>query len=354
MSLWISKCCGTKIMACVFGVICIVLMVIQSQRYIPNKVVLAQIDPINDDSLSSKENNDTKVVDVIYDQKILAKEIRKIHDLYYNIPDVDKCVKRRPQCIIIGSSKCGTAELLDFMALHPKIVIRPQLETMFNPLDSQSVEGLIHKMPCSFHDQITAFKNAAFFYRMEPKALYKYNKTLKMIVLVREPVSRVVASEQWHYFEEQKISAGVKQNVTAMPSIDYKLINPKTGDVRIYNRIVQSLYDEHLEKYLQYFTWDNLLIIESKELINKPWQVLYKVETFLGLEHLIGQQHFVYNEEKGFYCIKSLKGKMICYGMNRGRTEFKEIRNETRAKLRDFFRPHNENFFKQIGTRYGW
>ena len=62
-------------MACVFGFICIVLMVIQSQRYIPNKVVLAQIDPINDDSLSSKENNDTKVVDFIYDQKILAKEI---------------------------------------------------------------------------------------------------------------------------------------------------------------------------------------------------------------------------------------------------------------------------------------
>ena len=148
MSLWMSKCSGTKTTASVFGTIFmfIVLVVIHSQGYIPNKVVvLARINTVNADSLSSQENNnDTKVIDVIYDEKILAKEILKIHELYYNIPTAETCVERRPQCIIIGSSKCGTAELLDFMALHPNIVIRDHQETWFDPLDSQSVERLIH------------------------------------------------------------------------------------------------------------------------------------------------------------------------------------------------------------------
>ena len=340
--------CKTKI----FALLTTLAIVSFLLYFIPKNPIPSQYPEIINPSTTQALNSELKQWDIIYDQHKLASTIKLKHDLRYNVPTDEKCVKRRPQCIVIGVTKCGTTELVDFMGLHPNIVIRGQHETTFNPLNKKSVDRLIQEMPCSFHDQITVFKNSFFLHEMQPEYLHKYNKNLKMIVLVREPVSRLISLKQFTFFSSNKYEQWRQLNVSSMPSIDDALINPKTGLVTKFS--MQSVYDEPLSRYLKYFTRDNLLIIESRELVNNPAHVLFKVETFLGLKHIIDERDFVYNEQKRFYCIRSDHEQMVCYGTNRGRTEFKEIRNETRAKLKTFYKQHNENFFKLIGTRYDW
>ena len=38
----------------------------------------------------------------------------------------------------------------------------------------------------------------------------------------------------------------------------------------------------------------------------RPWEELTALETFLDLEHFLTEDKFVFNEEKGFYCITQL------------------------------------------------
>ena len=79
-----------------------------------------------------------------------------------------------------------------------------------------------------------------------------------------------------------------------------------------------------------------------------------KLETFLDLPPIIKESHFVYNEEKQFYCLKSEEHGSVCYGGDRGRAEKKEISEKTSRTLANAFRPHTIRFFKMIGRKFDW
>ena len=82
-----------------------------------------------------------------------------------------------------------------------------------------------------------------------------------------------------------------------------------------------SIYDEPMALWLRYFNRSQILILESAEFKKKPASALNKIESFLGLDHYITPDKFVYYREKHFYCIRSnlTDSGMACYATNRGR-----------------------------------
>ena len=71
-----------------------------------------------------------------------------------------------------------------------------------------------------------------------------------------------------------------------------------------------------------------------------------KLQSFLGLEPLIRKEHFVFNEAKGFYCLKNpIKSITKCTGSDKER-KHPTIDESILEKLRRIYKLENVEFFK--------
>ena len=116
-------------------------------------------------------------------------------------------MKRLPQCIIIGQQKAGTKALLVFLMIHPDIVT-PQSEVHFFDNNKSYARGLEYyrqQMPTSEPHQITVEKTPRYFRApYVPERIRQMNESIKLLLIVREPVSRMI-SEYWFNKRHAKI-----------------------------------------------------------------------------------------------------------------------------------------------------
>ncbi|XP_045180601.1 heparan sulfate glucosamine 3-O-sulfotransferase 1-like [Mercenaria mercenaria] len=314
-------------------------------------------DMYNSDTHEGKDNTlrNSNTTKVIYSVDILIKELKKIHDNLYKKRENDTCKIRPASCVIIGIAKSGTQELLNFLSIHPNVVQKHNLPNP-NLFDKNSyLDRRKEKMPCTYSDQIGIVKTDYFFFREEmPDKFYKFNKKLKMILLVREPVERLISAYSFTYLQKKQHKLVFNYRLEDVPEIDSVFVDQQNGRVKTNQfDLTHSVYDLAMERYLKYFSRDQILVIESSEFRKDPAAVLQRVEQFLGLKHVIKDDYFAYNKNKHFHCLKTLQG-MVCYGSDRGRAKLKDITPETRRTLHAYFKPHNERFFELIGKRFNW
>lgn len=287
---------------------------------------------------------------IIYDEKILRAEVNDIHDSNYIVREGDTCRKSIPDFILVGVGKCGTRELIDSLSIHPNII------TKINPyiLRHTDRQNVIDEMPCKYHDQLSGFKRDDGLDRpLLADEIYKLNPNIKIMAIVREPVSRMISSLTF-------ISRPGKR-ATTLNSNDINTYAKKVIKETVYhnnpdNLVKRSTYDVGIASYLKRFKRDQVLVIESKEFQKNPVDVLRTVERFLGISSFISDQHFAFNREKQFYCIRkacTVSKTMVCYQSNRGRKHI-ELNKEDKERIANYFRPHNENLFRLIGKRFDW
>ena len=126
-------------------------------------------------------------------------------------------------------------------------------------------------------------------------------------------------------------------------SVDNKTLIVRTG-----------MYAAELKRWFKYFPHSQIHIVDGDELIKAPWQPVYKIETFLNIPHVMGtSERFEFVETKGFYCMKNSTGYSQCLSKGKGRKHPK-YSDEIIHKLKEFYRPHNEEFFSLIGKRFDW
>ena len=297
-------------------------------------------------------SDDQVVSDKAREDQILRDSIEIIHSSNYNKPNRETCQKRLPSAIIIGVKKSGTRELLDFMHLHPHIQIfynasRSKYEmTYFSDMYQRSVNWFKEQMPCSFSNQITVMKMAKYFHDGDvPQRIHKLNESIKLILIVREPIARAYSA--YTFFNRRKMYS---------KPFSHFVINSTSKEVQAHNIYVKlSVYDDYMKFWLKYFNLSQFLILEHGEFIHDPVTTLKKVEQFLGLGEFITSDMFAFNSEKGFYCIKSnlTTTGMSCYGEDRGRPQ-EPITRETKSKLTQYFHGRNLRFFDIIGKSYDW
>ena len=119
------------------------------------------------------------------------------------------------------------------------------------------------------------------------------------------------------------------------------------------DEIEEGTYALHFERWLRFFPRAQIHIVNGDNFIVKPWEELEKVETFLGLPHELGQDRFIFNTDKGFYCFLGKHGEEMCMADSKGR-EHPPLPPALELKLKDFFRPWNYKFYNQTGVNFGW
>ncbi|KAB0393424.1 hypothetical protein E2I00_009786 [Balaenoptera physalus] len=202
-------------------------------------------------------------------------------------------------------------------------------------------------MPRTLEGQITMEKTPSYFVTREaPARISAMSKDTKLLVVVRDPVTRAVSDYT------QTLSK--RPDIPSFESLAFR--NRTAGLVdRAWSAIQIGLYAEHLERWLRHFPARQLLFVSGERLVRDPAGELGRVQDFLGLKRIISDKHFYFNQTKGFPCLKKAEGsgRPHCLGKTKGRPH-PEIDGQVLRRLRDFYRPFNRKFYQMTGHDFGW
>ena len=261
----------------------------------------------------------------------------------------DTLQRRLPQCIIIGEKKCGTRALINYLALHPDVVTAPSEINFFNMYYDRGLEWYRSLFPLSRLNQITIEKTPNYFFsRVAPSRIHAMNATIKIILIVRDPIARSV-SDWLQYCRKHQLDI---EMCRTYESSDILTLSGKIN--RNSQFIRRSSYALNIEHWTRWFRLGTQLhIVDGHKLVSDPVSELKKVETFLRLHHHITQRNIVFNDDKGFYCMVSDQGQDHCLRNVKG-VKHPTLIPEVEANLRSYFKPLNEHFYRVVGRDFRW
>ena len=178
-----------------------------------------------------------------------------------------------PTFIVIGASKCGTTSLWHYLASHPEVCVSRTKEPSFfveelnwhrgfdwyeRQFDPQG--GALAIGECSgFYTRYPRFRGV-------PERIAAAVPDARLVYLVRDPIERML-SNYLHRVRVFKASDPVDVALRADP--DY---------------LNTSRYAFQVERYLEHFAEDQLLVVVSERLRDEPAPTLRKILAFLGVD----------------------------------------------------------------------
>lgn len=184
---------------------------------------------------------------------------------------------RRPNLLGIGAAKCGTTWLAGVLAHHPDIFVHPQKELnalVYGDLDDRLEEyaayfdqGRTARVRCDFSVRyLSSLPATAAAARLVPDA--------RLLLVVRNPVDQV----QSHYWHLRRQNFHQDERVADPPDL--------FGALEQYPQLLlePALYGKHIERWLEVFPRDRLLILDSQDLRNDPDTMLDRICRFLEVD----------------------------------------------------------------------
>ncbi|CAH1155811.1 unnamed protein product [Phaedon cochleariae] len=260
---------------------------------------------------------------------------------------------RLPQAIIMGVRKCGTRALLEMLYLHPMIQ-KAAGEVHFFDRDDNYYKGLEWyrmQMPRSYPGQITIEKSPSYFVTPEvPERIRAMNASVKLLLIVREPVTRAISD----YTQLRANAATASPSMSTSPTKSFEqLALFSNGSINeAYRPLAISLYHNYMHRWLEVFPREQILIVNGDLLIEDPVSQLQKIERFLGLEPRISTENFYFNETKGFYCLRNETSDR-CLRETKGR-KHPRVDALVVSRLRKYYGEHNQRFYELVGEDLGW
>lgn len=270
--------------------------------------------------------------------------------------------KLKPQFLIVGAQKAGTTSLFKYLAQHPAIQAPENKEIGFFCWDKSYALGtdwynsqFPYAVPF-FNKKITYEATTEYLVMPSvPERIAKYNKNMKIVVLVRDPIERAYSQYQMYVRKKElqkTVGAPTHRHDTdaavfldslkfegKMPTFEqaimpeYELLTQKNETI-VPAYLYQGFYAQHLNNYLRFFDKKQIFVIENKELENNTLEVLKKLFFFLELPTQSIEYINVQKFNAGTY-------KM-------------DISSALYSKLKDLYTPHNELLFEMIGKKFDW
>lgn len=326
--------------------------------------------------------------------KLINQKNATVDDIIFRPKEfVDDCEYRKlPSALIIGVKKSGTYALLRYLQINPKIKAALRIngcnlnEIHYFDFDvnyNKGVEWYRSQMPsvCESEDksQFVVIEKTPGYFRSEkaPQRIFNYNQNTKLILIVRDPVKRV-QSELTHCDTRQKklnldrkclkmnqYFESLFKNHTNSTNTDYTSIYRELETNRF---IRNSIYYLDILKWLNYFSINNIYVLNGENFIKTPWLELNKLEEFLNVSKYINKKHFHFDKNKNFYCLRrnyneldinsnnksNYKLYADCLGKNKGRKNHVYLSEFIKVELKKYFYEWNRLFFDKIGKNFNW
>uniref|UniRef100_A0A3Q3X305 Sulfotransferase n=1 Tax=Mola mola TaxID=94237 RepID=A0A3Q3X305_MOLML len=255
--------------------------------------------------------------------------------------------KKLPNALIVGVKKGGTRAVLEFIRIHPDVRALGTEPHFFDRNYERGLDWYRGLMPRTLDSQITLEKTPSYFVTREaPRRISSMSHETKLIVVVRNPVTRAIS--------DYTQTLTKKPDIPTFEELAFK--NRSLGLVDTsWNAIRIGMYILHLENWLQYFRLSQIHFVSGERLITDPAGEMSRVQDFLGLKRIISDKHFYFNRTKGFPCLKKPESSSHprCLGKSKGRTHV-QIEQEVIDQLQEFYRPFNIKFYETVGQDFKW
>lgn len=237
-----------------------------------------------------------------------------------------------PDFLIIGAQKCGTTSLRNNLARHPAVYMADKEEPPIRELHFFNNEkcwsrGLgWYRSHFSHPELLQGEKTPDYLPNLTShKRMHAIVPEARLIVMLRNPVDRAYSA--WNHFN-QEIERSTRWGWEEM-EFDQALergVRERRG--AFANLVVKGVYGLQLNHLLQFYPREQIHIIITERIYRAPEDEFQRVLAFLGLAESSEtfENHHV-------------------------RSYAQPIREDTRARLEEFYRPHNELLFKILGER---
>ena len=256
-----------------------------------------------------------------------------------------------PDYLILGAQKSGTNSLYWYLRQHPFVKRATTKEILF--FDKYYDRGLDWYRVCfPFKFQKYILKNilgknlvtgeATERYLDHPLSPQRVKDTIpnvKFIILLRNPIDRAYSHYNMRFgvgnetlnFEDaiKKEEERTKGEFERMEKDE----NYYSQSYFHHSYLNRGIYVDKLKRWMTVFSKEQFLIIQSEEFLRNTSKIYNQVLEFLNLPRWELPEY----EEVG-------------------RAEYKQpkMKDETRKKLIEFFRPHNQRLYEFLGVNYHW
>ena len=267
----------------------------------------------------------------------------------------------KPDFLIIGAQKCGTTSLFSYLREYDGLIGSHPKEVHFFDREDHFAKGekWYESHFCKWPGSSALFFEASPTYicrEKVPLRLKEYKPDLKLIVLLREPIGRAFSAwnmyRQWS--EEGVLPWAIANDQYGRPEspiyrtffkngcpsfseyIELELALIARGDSEEEPSLIRrGLYKPQIERYVNLFGWDNVLVLGFGELKNDADAVLRKCHEFLGTPR---QMHSSKGEKK-------IRSRRIYPS---------KISPSDLELLGDFYTQPNQELFDYLGFQPDW
>lgn len=177
-----------------------------------------------------------------------------------------------PNLIVIGAQKCGTSGLHYYLGLHPEVSMSEPKELNFFIEErnwNRGFEWYSRHFDPSARCRGEASPNYTAFpqHTGVPGRMHSVVPDAKLVYIVRDPIERI-AAHYVHNFAKRREKGDLRET----------LLHPNTSYV------ARSRYFSQLQRFLEHYRDDQLLVIENMDLREDRMATLKKLFEFVGVD----------------------------------------------------------------------
>jgi lipopolysaccharide transport system ATP-binding protein len=258
-----------------------------------------------------------------------------------------------PTYLILGGQRCGTTSLQQHLTREPGVLGSFRKEVGF--FDSNWARGL-GWYQAHFPTRISverrreqlgyspAVGEATVYYLFHPCSPRRVRELLpdaRLVVLLRNPTARAYSSYQLQCAlgtEQLSFGEALAAEPSRLGDSDAMLADGRIESShahRHYSYVARGMYANQLKRWLQYFSAEQLLIVDSSELFLDSSGPVARIHDFIGIPRPTDNASFARAQNH----LGSASGR---------------IPTESKAWLDERFREPNKELFALLGKDFGW
>lgn len=223
-----------------------------------------------------------------------------------------------PNLFLVGEPKSGTTALYNFLAQHPAVFMPINKENSFfcddmrseayNRPNSSKEKPPIHDIDSylgQYADFCEGIKYAGdgstnnLYSKTAARRIYELNPEAKIIAMFREPVAFLHSYQQYQVF--RLIEEDIPLDASLALEADRKKGKRIPDILAVPSMLFYServKYSEHLQRYLDVFPKEQILVLLYDDFISDNQHVYFKVLDFLGVSRECLPAYRKYNVSK--------------------------------------------------------
>jgi hypothetical protein len=257
-------------------------------------------------------------------------------------------LRLRPNYLLIGAQRSGTTSLHDYLAQHPAVLPAKVKEVhYFHRYYEKGERWYRARFPIVARRRLVrrrtgvdpAVGEATPDYLFDPRAparVHSFDPGMKLIVVLRDPVERAHSHwrmEQRHGRETLPFEDALDREERELDGELALLLETEGYREAPFCRsyVARGRYAEQLERWLELFPRDQLLVLTTDELEADPAAAVSRVSRFLGIP----------DWRSDSYRVRGAQGEA-------------DMAPHVRERLARTFAPHNRRLESLLGRELPW